>query len=242
MSLTVIAKSSITIDGYMDKAGSGGGMPISSKEDVAAVAWLRVWCDAIMVGAETVRRDRPRLLARSEEAREARLASGRSADPIKCVVSRSGSFDLTNPFFTTGDVQKFVLGAEREVHGLPDGTSAPLGLDSVSKILEFLQGAGVERLLVEGGPSLIGSFLAEDLVDEYRVATSPLILGSAGHANLGGMGAAPAVGLNRVRVSGRDLLGDTSVVYLSMPGRTHEPILPRVGTTDPASLHHLVKD
>ena len=241
MSITVIVKSAITADGFMDKVGTGGGLAISSHQDSDAASKLRTWCDAIMVGAETVRRDRPRLLCRSDEAKNARVASGRLEHPTKCVVSRSGDFDFSSPFFETGDVPKYILGVTSNIAGLPDDVAAPLGLSDLSEIFEYLEDLGIKRLLVEGGPSLIGSLLAQNMVDEYRLAIAPMILGATGHANLGSVSSVPSFGLERLTLTGSELLGDTSVLYLYMPDRNHDPILPRIHLTPSAQLVELVK-
>ncbi|GAA1868166.1 RibD family protein [Asanoa iriomotensis] len=237
---TVIAKCAITLDGYMDKAGDGGGFPVSSREDGEATGRLRIWADAILVGADTVRRDKPRLLARSDEARSVRVSSGRPPDPLKCVMTRSGNIDPDNPFFTAGESTKYVLGQDPELAagnlaGLAGVRVVP-GLKDLEDVASFLGEQGIARLLIEGGPQIIGQWLEADLVDEMRVAIAPIIMGRLGHGSLGHVSTSTAWGYQRMTVTGRRELGDTTVVFLRPPTRTHNPILPKV---DEIALHEL---
>ena len=73
--MRVTLSAAATADGYLDDNGPGRLM-ISTPEDWAAVLRLRGQCDAILVGAETLRRDNPALLLRDEAVRERRRAAG----------------------------------------------------------------------------------------------------------------------------------------------------------------------
>ena len=61
--MRVILSAAVTADGYLDDNGPGR-LVISTPGDWAAVLRLRAGCDAILVGAETVRRDNPALSLR----------------------------------------------------------------------------------------------------------------------------------------------------------------------------------
>ena len=65
---------------------------------------------------------------------------------------------------------------------------------------------GIPQLLVEGGPSILTSFLKEDLADEIVVYVAPKILGPRGGAGITGpMAVLPeAVGLHNVDVANFD--------------------------------------
>ena len=67
----------MSLDGYLDSAAPGK-LAMSNAADFDRVDQLRADSDAIMVGASTVRRDYPRLLVRSDERRQMRLAAGRA--------------------------------------------------------------------------------------------------------------------------------------------------------------------
>ena len=65
---------SVSIDGYIGSATSR--LLLSNDSDFDRVDAVRASCDAILVGATTVRMDNPRLLVRSRELRRQRAARG----------------------------------------------------------------------------------------------------------------------------------------------------------------------
>ena len=65
----------MSIDGYIHD-GSDTRLLLSNDADFDRVDAVRAGCDAILVGANTVRRDNPRLLVRSAARRAARVARG----------------------------------------------------------------------------------------------------------------------------------------------------------------------
>jgi diaminohydroxyphosphoribosylaminopyrimidine deaminase/5-amino-6-(5-phosphoribosylamino)uracil reductase len=69
-----------------------------------------------------------------------------------------------------------------EVLALPDEP----GKSNLYSLVDELSSRGVSQLLVEGGPSVIGSFLDEGLADEICVYIAPKLLGSAGTAEISG--------------------------------------------------------
>jgi len=47
----------------------------------------------------------------------------------------------------------------------------------LKSLLEYLHSKGVEKLMVEGGGTLISSLISEKLVDEMRIYYAPMIIG-----------------------------------------------------------------
>lgn len=72
----VLLSAAVSLDGYLDDA-SETRLVLSNDEDWARVDGLRAASDAILVGANTVRADDPRLLVRSPELVAKRVAEGR---------------------------------------------------------------------------------------------------------------------------------------------------------------------
>src|SRR3954451_4992329 len=83
-------------------------LALSNAEDFDRVDDVRASCDAIMVGAVTVRTDNPRLLVRSQARRAQRRARGLAASPKKITVSNRLDLDPSSNFFTTGESEKLV--------------------------------------------------------------------------------------------------------------------------------------
>lgn len=211
----------MSLDGYLDDAGPDR-LLLSSPEDFAEVDELRAGVDAILVGANTVRADNPRLLVRSPEHRRRRVEGGLPESPTKVVLSGGGQLDPAAALFTTGDTARLVyvpgtalpaatarLGAVATVVGAGD----PL---DVTTLLADLAGRGVGRLLVEGGGVVHTLFLTAGVVDELRLAVAPIFVGDPAAPRFVGSGEFPWRGERRMRLAGVRSLGDTAVLrYLA---------------------------
>ncbi len=104
----------MSIDGYLDSV-SVKRLPLSNDADFDRVDAVRATCDAILVGAGTIRNDNPRLLVRSRARREERLARGLRPSPIKVTVTNGGQLDARADFFGAGDTEKVVYCASASV-------------------------------------------------------------------------------------------------------------------------------
>jgi 5-amino-6-(5-phosphoribosylamino)uracil reductase len=108
----------MSIDGYLDSAGVNR-LRLSNDADFDRVDDVRASCDAILVGAATVRNDNPRLLVRSPDRRARRVADGLPPSPAKVTVTACGQLDARANFFTVGDAEKLVYcatAARAEAH------------------------------------------------------------------------------------------------------------------------------
>jgi 5-amino-6-(5-phosphoribosylamino)uracil reductase len=174
----------MSIDGYLDSANVGR-LPLSNDADFDRVDAVRATCDAILVGATTVRNDNPRLLIRSQARRDERLARGLRPSPVKVTVTESGQLDPCADFFMTGDSEKVVYCASPtvdEAHGrlgavatVVDG-GEPVDMQRIS---EDLYARGVRRLMVEGGGTVHTQFLTADLADELDLVVAPFFVGDS---------------------------------------------------------------
>lgn len=172
-----------SVDGHVDDA-SESRLVLSSEADLDRVDEVRAGCDAILVGASTVRRDDPRLVVRAESRRADRAARGRPGDPLKVTVTTSGVLDPAARFFRTGtggrlvycvDAAAGALGARLD--GVADVVAAGPGPVDPAWLLADLHRRGVRKVLVEGGPAVAGAFLAAELVDELHLAIAPFFVG-----------------------------------------------------------------
>jgi 5-amino-6-(5-phosphoribosylamino)uracil reductase len=174
----------MSIDGYLDSA-TDERLLFSNDADLNRVDAVRASCDAILVGAATVRKDNPRLLVRSEGRRDERVARGLPPSPTKVTVTRRARLDICANFFTTGDTEKLVYCASATVAGARDrlGSVATVvdGGQPVSmrRMSEDLYGRGVRRLMVEGGGSVHTQFLTADLADELHLVVAPFFVGDS---------------------------------------------------------------
>nr|WP_308301929.1 dihydrofolate reductase family protein [Frankia sp. AgKG'84/4] len=161
----VIASCAMSLDGRIDNA-DGPRLILSGPADLDRVDEVRASCDAILVGAGTVRRDDPRLAVRDAGRRAARVAVGLPPSPIRVVLSASGRLAPTARVFAgPGEVVVYRV--------TPDG-----GPDlDLAEVLADLADRGVRRLLVEGGTAVHTAFLTAGLVDELHLVVAPFFVG-----------------------------------------------------------------
>jgi 5-amino-6-(5-phosphoribosylamino)uracil reductase len=174
----VLLSCAVSIDGYLDDTRPER-LVLSSDVDLDRVDEVRAGVDAILVGANTVRRDDPRLRVRSQARQRARVSQGLPFSPAKVTVTRSGDLDPRSRFFAVDDVQKLVYAAS----GVVEKTRQVLGggatvLDAGDSpdlpwILGDLADRGIGRLMVEGGSGILSWFLSTGLADELHVVVAP---------------------------------------------------------------------
>src|SRR4051794_37325226 len=171
-----------SLDGYLDDS-SEDRLVLSSAADLDRVDALRADCDAILVGAATVRSDDPRLVVRSRERIARRLVDGRPATPMKVTVTALAKLDPEAAFFTDGDAERLVYCVQdraceaREALG-DAATVVTVGEEiRMAALAADLHTRGVRRLVVEGGATVLSQFLGEDVADELQVAVAPFFVG-----------------------------------------------------------------
>jgi 5-amino-6-(5-phosphoribosylamino)uracil reductase len=174
----------LSIDGYLGSA-TARRLALSNDADFDRVDAVRASCDAIMVGAATVRNDNPRLLVRSQARREERAARGLAPSPIKVTVTERVELDARAQFFTTGETEKLVYCTSRGVRDAqarlgPVATVVDAGQPvQMRTISEDLGTRGVERLMVEGGGKVHTQFLTDGLADELQLVVAPFFVGDS---------------------------------------------------------------
>lgn len=182
--MIVWASTAVSLDGYIDD-NTSQRLVLSSAEDWDQVRALRAECDAILVGAETIRKDNPALVTRNAELRQKRLAQGQPADPVKVTVSASGNLSSQARFFTEGDGEKIVItGEQANLQQLEKLRSvatviilqAPITPEAIKSTLAA---RGIRRLFLEGGTSMLTQFLEANAVDFLRIAVAPFFVGDS---------------------------------------------------------------
>ena len=151
----VLLSCATSADGYLDDA-SPRRLILSGPADLDRVDEVRAGCDAILVGAQTVRKDNPRLLIRDPRRSARRAARGLPGHPARVTLTATGDLDPRARFFAPGALRLVycatpAIGRARARLGdsavLIDAGD-PLSLDLV---LTDLAERGVLRVLVEGG-------------------------------------------------------------------------------------------
>ena len=172
----VLVFATSSLDGRI--AGESVSGVLSCGEDFRLQHTLRAWADGVMVGANTVIRDNPRLTVRLVPGRsparivvDAKLRTPVSARVYQgpgrriLVTSNHRSDEELTPYRESGV----------EVIRVPEG---PRGLLDLREALRNLYEMGIRKLMVEGGGTLIYTLLASGLVDELRVTIAPTVIGA----------------------------------------------------------------
>jgi len=181
----VTFKTAGTLDGRA-AAADGTSRWITGPQARADVHALRATVDAVVVGTGTVLADDPRLTARLGGSDGPDLP--RDRQPLRVVVG-------TRPVPPTA-------------HVLDD--SAPtlvLATHDVAQVLGELYDRDVQHVLLEGGPTLAGAFVAAGLVDRVVAYVAPALLG-AGASVLADAGITSVGAALRLRTTDVTRLGD----------------------------------
>jgi riboflavin biosynthesis pyrimidine reductase len=161
------------LDGSAAMNGRVGAL--STPVDAALFRELRSVADVVLVGAETVRRERYGPVRLAEALRADRVRAGRPAAPPIAVVSRSLDIDWSIPLFAEAEPDARPLlvtcSASPEDRRLEAGKWADLLIAGeeavdVAAALGQLRARGHQVLLCEGGP-----------LDELCLTLSPLMGG-----------------------------------------------------------------
>ncbi|GGJ84720.1 hypothetical protein GCM10011583_15490 [Streptomyces camponoticapitis] len=184
-----------TLDGAAQHDGRSQG--ISSDADMRIFGTLRGLADVVLVGAETVRLEGYRPARARDAFAERRAAAGQSAAPAIAVVTASLNLDFSLPLFTSPVVQTLVLtGAAASPDRVRDAEKAGArvliagdgpGVEA-DRAVAALAEMGLVRQLAEGGPRLLGQFVAADVLDELCLTVAPLLTVGSAQRITGGPG------------------------------------------------------
>lgn len=212
------------MDGYVNDA-SEERLLLSNDADFDRVDSVRAQCDAILVGATTVRCDNPRLLVRSQARRDERVARGLPPSPMKVTVTATAKLDPCAAFFTAGDAEKIVYCMSDAV---PDALArfghAATVVDggrpvNLHRLTHDLYGRGVGRLMVEGGGTVHTQFLTAGLADELHLVVAPFFVGDSRARRFVGDGQFPWNADRRATLAEVRQIGDVVLMRYALSAR-----------------------
>jgi riboflavin biosynthesis pyrimidine reductase len=160
----------------------GHSQPLSGPADMRLFGVLRGLADAVIVGAETVRTENYRPARERQAFASRRAAAGQGPAPAIAVVSSSLRLDFSARLFSAPLVPTLlVTGAGAASDRIAEARKA--GVEVVfagegavvepSRVALALAERGLRRLLTEGGPRLLGQFVAADALDELCLTVAP---------------------------------------------------------------------
>jgi riboflavin biosynthesis pyrimidine reductase len=171
-----------SVDGAVTVDGHSKGL--GSESDHTVFHLLRRFCDALMVGAGTLRNEQYGSVRMSAKGQSWRAARGLAPHPTLVVVSRRLDLDPSNPAFVDAPVKPIIVThrsapAGRMAALQPVATVLSCGDGDVdlAAAASTLRSRGFSRVLCEGGPHLLGSLTHANLVDELCLTFAPLLAG-----------------------------------------------------------------
>jgi diaminohydroxyphosphoribosylaminopyrimidine deaminase / 5-amino-6-(5-phosphoribosylamino)uracil reductase len=173
-----------SLDGRI-AAADGSSRWITSPESREDAHRLRAQCDAVMVGSGTQRADDPHLAVRHVKA---------DSQPLRVVVDSEARTPTTARVLD--DVAPTLIAVADNANAAHlEGRASVVRLPRTQRgldlhaLLKALDERGIRSILLEGGPTLAGSFLAEGLVDRVIGYVAPVLIGGGGRSALEGPGA-----------------------------------------------------
>lgn len=145
----VIAKCGMSLDGRLSPPSSENKW-ITSTASRRHARQLRAQVDAILIGAETLRADDPRLTVRLPDSRQ----------PWRIVLSRSGVLPRDARLFTDRFAARTLIYKT-----------------SLDRVLSELGEKEITSVLIEGGGEVLGQALDQRLVDKVQIYLGPAFLG-----------------------------------------------------------------
>lgn len=191
----VIAKFASSLDGRT-ATHTGDSQWITGTEARQRGHFARQEVDAIIVGAQTAIADQPQLTVRNPAAH----IHGEPAHPLRIVLDSKGRVPVSNALFNsslpgktiivTTDAmpklhQKELAEQNIEVISLPcSSTNDPTtnNYPDIKLLLEELGRRNIHSVLVEGGSTVLGNFLDNELIDEVWAFVAPVLIGGTGAA------------------------------------------------------------
>ncbi|WP_330329380.1 bifunctional diaminohydroxyphosphoribosylaminopyrimidine deaminase/5-amino-6-(5-phosphoribosylamino)uracil reductase RibD [Streptomyces sp. NBC_00536] len=172
----VLWKYAATLDGRV-AAADGTSRWISGPESRADVHRLRAEADAVVVGSGTLRADDPHLAVRGVEG---------ARQPLRVVLDTRATIRPTARILDEAAPTLVAVAEDADTRHLAGVEVARLPHDkhgiSVDALLAELSARGVRSVLVEGGPTLAGAFVAAGAVDRVVGYLAPVLLGAGPNA------------------------------------------------------------
>jgi len=196
---SIIGNFVTTLDGVvsLNIPGKAGGGPISgeNQQDRAIMGLLRAVSDAVIVGAGTLRAVSQHRWTAAYAApdfapayQSLRADLDKKGQPLNVIVTARGDLDFCLPIFQSGEVEVLVLttmeGARRLAERDPPRSTRVQAvpgsgrrLDAQAILRAVRAACPSELILVEGGPRLMGDFLAAGCLDELYLTLAPQVAG-----------------------------------------------------------------
>lgn len=219
----MVMKAGVSLDGRLNYQSGVSGR-ITGEESRAKVHQLRDMFDSIMVGCRTVISDNPSLTTRLKDTENSR-------DPVRIVLDSSLTTPLSSNIYNQDSDAGTIVICSRNVEEIKKHSFENQGVrvitvnaDSkglnLNQVLSVIGKEGICSVLVEGGASLHGSLLREQLYDYAYLFYGPVFAGDSGQNLASGLDVksrkvAPKVLQPKLQKLGEDMLVAGKIGYFS---------------------------
>lgn len=157
---------------------------ISGVQDFSRVDRLKAGSDAVMVGIGTVIADDPSLTVKSDECRSHRVNRGVDEHPVRIVVDSTARISLEAAILNKGVGKRIVAVSLRadpqKIAALEQKATVIIAGENdvdLTILMEKLGEMGIQRVMVEGGGTLIAGLVSAGLVNEIYTFIGNIIIG-----------------------------------------------------------------
>lgn len=198
----IISNFVTTLDGVVSLNlkghASGGDISGFNAQDRMVMGLLRAIADVVIIGSGTLRVDSKHVWSAehifpglAKEYRSLRAALGKRTPPLMVIVTAAGQVDLDIPVFASVEAPAMIIttpmGEKRlrkqrvpesvEIRSTRGSSSEIHSSFILEQVQRRLDGSAGKVILVEGGPTLLGTFYAEHALDEQFLTLAPQIAG-----------------------------------------------------------------
>ncbi len=183
---------------------------ISNEKDFARVHALRSECDAIIVGIDTIIEDNPRLTVNQN------YSSGKN--PLRIILDTNYRTPENSKVLDGSSKTLIAIGNETNDKKIPHIEIVRCGAKEINlkKLLNLLNEKGIKKILVEGGETVLWSFLEKQLFDELNIFISNIIIGGKDTPTIaGGNGFMSEKNLLKLQIEDTKRIGDGILIKYS---------------------------
>ena len=144
---------------------------LSNHDDLQRVNKLRENCDAILVGIGTVIEDNPNLTIKGNK--------DPSNNPVRVILDTKGRTPLDSHVLNNQAKTVVAIGNNCDTKKLGNAEIINCGNNQIDlqQLIDHLSKMNIKNILVEGGETVLWSFLNENLFDEINIFVASMIVG-----------------------------------------------------------------
>lgn len=181
---------------------------ISNQQDMKRVYELRNECDAILVGIGTVLSDDPKLTVKESYVPNPK-------QPIRIVLDSKGRIPNDAEILNSDSHTIVAVSKEctRDMEGIETVVCGKQNID-LHLLMDILDEKGIKTLLVEGGETVIWSFLKDRIANEFHVFVGSMVIGGKNSPTpAGGEGAKSEDDVIPLHLKSVERLGDGVLLH-----------------------------